>query len=134
MRLTIATPAEIVVDDDAIQSLTAEDASGSFGIRPGHADLLTVLVPSVIAWKDGAGSEHFAAVRGGVLTVQGGRTVEVASREAFAGDDIDALEAALAASVAAARDREAAARAEAAGLQAAALRHIQRYLQATGAG
>jgi F-type H+-transporting ATPase subunit epsilon len=131
MRLTVTTPDAVVVDVD-IASLTAEDSSGRFGIRPGHADLLTVLTPSLLAWRDAGGGEHFAAARGGVLTVRGGTTIAVATREAFAGDDLDLLEARLAESVAAAHDRDARAKGEAAALQAAALRHLQRYLQAAG--
>jgi F-type H+-transporting ATPase subunit epsilon len=132
MKLVVATPDRVVLEADAVASLRAEDATGSFGVLPGHADLLTVLVPSVIAWRDGGGAEHYVAVRGGVLTVRDGTTVEVASREAVAGDDVEAIGAELAAAAEAAREREASARTDAIGLEAAVVRRIQDYLQAGG--
>ena len=48
LHLTIATPAAVLVDADGVASLRAEDESGAFGVLPGHADLLTVLPPSVL--------------------------------------------------------------------------------------
>ncbi|MCG6903417.1 MAG: F0F1 ATP synthase subunit epsilon [Rhodobacter sp.] len=90
MRLRIVTPLSIVVDEDA-DSLRAEDASGSFGIRPGHAPFLTALSVSILSWKN-AGAERFCALRGGVLTVNGGSTVAVATREAVAGDNLATLD------------------------------------------
>lgn len=131
MKLVVATPERIMVDTDQAAALRAEDATGGFGVLPGHADLLTVLVPSVLAWRDRAGSEHYVAVRGGVLTVRGG-AVEVATPEAFAGDDLDALAADLAAAAAAASEREAEARTGTAGLEAAAVRRIEDYLRIGG--
>jgi F-type H+-transporting ATPase subunit epsilon len=50
VRLTIATPAAVLVDVDGVRSLRAEDQSGAFGVLPGHADLVTVLPPSVLRW------------------------------------------------------------------------------------
>jgi F-type H+-transporting ATPase subunit epsilon len=91
MRLRIVTPLSVVVDEDA-ESLRAEDASGSFGIRPGHAPFLTALAVSIVSWKS-AGLERFCALRGGVLTVTGGSTVAIATREAVADDDLATLDA-----------------------------------------
>ncbi len=48
MRLRIITPLAVVVDEDGVLALRAEDASGSFGILPGHADFLTSLAISVV--------------------------------------------------------------------------------------
>ena len=67
--------------------------SGSFGILPGHADLLTALVPSVVRWRTADGSTHFCAVRGGVFTVSAGHNVAVACREGVLGDSLEDLEA-----------------------------------------
>ena len=50
LRLTIATPSALLLDVDNVASLRAEDDSGAFGVLPGHADLLTVLPPSVLRW------------------------------------------------------------------------------------
>ena len=63
----------MVADHDDVVSVRAEDASGSFGILPGHADLLTVLTPSVVAWRHADGRPGWCAVRRGVLTVRGGQ-------------------------------------------------------------
>ena len=43
MRLIITEPARVIADHDDVVSVRAEDASGSFGILPGHADLITVM-------------------------------------------------------------------------------------------
>ena len=48
MKLLITDPVSIVADHADIVAVRAEDDSGSFGILPGHTDLLTVLVPSVL--------------------------------------------------------------------------------------
>ena len=131
MKLVVATPERIVVETEQATALRAEDESGGFGVLPGHAELLTVLVPAVLSWRDRAGAEHYVAVRGGVLSVRGG-AVAVATPEAFAGDDIEAIAAALAAAAAVHREREAVARTETAALEAAAIRRIEDYLRANG--
>jgi F-type H+-transporting ATPase subunit epsilon len=51
LHLTVTTPAQILVEAGNVVAVRAEDQSGSFGILPGHADLLTVLVPSVVRWR-----------------------------------------------------------------------------------
>ena len=43
MKLVITTPTEIVVDEEPVHHVRAEDASGAFGVEPRHADLLTTL-------------------------------------------------------------------------------------------
>jgi F-type H+-transporting ATPase subunit epsilon len=130
MKLTVATPERVVVEAEGVAALRAEDATGSFGLRPGHADLLTVLVPTVITWRGGDGAEHYVAVRGGVMTVSGGDRIEVATRQAVAGDDYDVLDAALEAEAAEAREEESRARTEAIGLEGAAVRALESYLRA----
>ncbi len=90
MKLTVTTPLEIVLETDIV-ALRAEDASGGFGVLPGHADFLTVLAISVISWTDAAGRRAHVAVRGGVLSVTGGASVAVTTREAVAGDDLATL-------------------------------------------
>src|SRR5450631_825152 len=92
MRLRIVTPLAIVLDEDGVLALRAEDATGSFGILPRHADLLTSLAISVVSWKNRDGIRRFCAVRGGVLTVTGGQDVTIATREAIRGDDLATLD------------------------------------------
>ncbi len=92
MRLRIITPLTVVVDEDGILALRAEDASGSFGILPGHADFLTSLTISVVSWKGTGAISHFCAVRRGVFTVTGGQAISIATREAILGDDLTTLD------------------------------------------
>jgi len=91
MRLLVTTPMSVVVDADRVSHVRAEDDTGAFGIRPGHAEFVTVLTVSVISWLDHDGNEHHIAVRGGVLTVRGGSLVEVATRSAVGEDTLRAL-------------------------------------------
>ena len=53
MKLTITTPLAVILAEDGIMAIRAEDASGSFGILPGHADFLTNLTLSIVGWKSG---------------------------------------------------------------------------------
>jgi F-type H+-transporting ATPase subunit epsilon len=92
LHLTITTPAVVLVDSDEVASLRAEDASGSFGILPSHADLLTMLTPSVVRWRTVAGHTGFCAVKGGVLTVSQGRRVAIACREGIVDASLQNLE------------------------------------------
>ncbi len=92
MRLTIVTPTSVVADVEPVRHVRAEDPTGWFGILPGHADFLTVLAISVLVYRDAEGAERFVAVRGGVLAVRGRRSVQVFTREAVAGGDLEALE------------------------------------------
>lgn len=134
MRLTIATPEALLLRQDGVVSLRAEDESGAFGIMAGHAPFLTALAPSVVSWRDEAGREAHCAVRGGLLTVRHGREIAIATRQAFLGDDIDRLEERLRAALAAAAEQERAERIAAAQMQAAAIRRIIGLLRPGAAG
>ena len=126
---------EIVLDRDDAEHIRAEDDTGTFGILHDHADFLTALATSVITWRDTAGAEHYVAVRGGILSVRDGQTVEVATREALTGDDLAVLEEAVLTRFHEEVDVEETSRAEARRLQLAAIRQICRYLRPhAGAG
>lgn len=129
MRLVITTPVSIIVDEDDVRHVRGEDATGAFGIAPGHAEFLTALEISVLSWRNGSGLEHHAALRGGVLSVIDD-TVEVATRQAVGEDTLDRLGRAVLA-----RFREEAREEEqewvsAARLNVAMIRQLQRYLEA----
>lgn len=130
MKLTVTTPTAIAVERDGITHLRAEDPSGAFGILPGHADFLTALSLSVLAWRDSAGREAFCAVRGGVLAVSGGDTIAVATAEAVPGDDLAHLETEVLARFRRGEDEEAGARTGAQRLHWTAVRHMLGYLRA----
>lgn len=89
MRLRIITPLTVVVDEE-VDSLRAEDASGGFGILPGHAPFLTALAISIVSWRAN-GVERFCALRGGVMTVGPDTAIDIATREAVRGDDLATL-------------------------------------------
>ena len=129
MRLTIATPASLLVDATDVSSLRAEDMSGAFGVLPGHANLLTVLPPSVVRWTKSGEATRYCALSGGVLTVSGGDRVAIACRRGTVGDDLAALEAAVAAERSAELDADRRARVEQTLLHARALRELMRYLR-----
>jgi F-type H+-transporting ATPase subunit epsilon len=92
LHLVLSSLGQVIVDATGVRSLRAEDASGGFGLWPGHADFLTVLGVGVLSWKDKAERWHHCAVRRGVLTLRRGVELEIATREAIPGDDLDRLE------------------------------------------
>ena len=129
LHLTITTPAQILVTAENVVAVRAEDRSGSFGVLPGHADLLTALVPSVVRWRTVDGAACFCAVRGGVFAVSGGRNVSVACREGVVGDSLDELEAKVRTVRARQLEADRKARAEQIRVHALAVRQLVRYLR-----
>ena len=128
MKLSVATPLEIVVEVNDVAHLRAEDDSGAFGILPGHADFLTALSLSVATWRDAAGHEHHVALRGGSLEVRGGDSIRIATREAVAEDDLRRLQTEVLAAFRRRTEEEAKARLDAQRLYVAAIRQIYRFL------
>lgn len=126
MRLRIVTPLSVVVDED-IDSLRAEDESGSFGILSGHAPFLTALTISIVSWRKDE-SERFCAVRGGVMTVGGkaapSAVIDIATREAVAGDDLATLDSEVLARFQADADEERTEHVETVRLQLNAIRRM----------
>lgn len=89
--LSITEPLNTLVDAVPVQSVRAEDASGSFGILLGRSDFLTVLPPSVVRWRAKDGRQGFCALRSGLLRITGGTRVDVACRQGVLGDDLPTL-------------------------------------------
>lgn len=134
MRLLITDPLAIVADYADIVAVRAEDESGCFGILPGHTDLLTVLVPSIVAWRHRDGRRGFCAVRHGVLTVREGREVAVAARQAVVGDDLDQLEQIVLSHVQAEMETARSVRVESTRLHMQVIRQIVQLLRPDGPG
>ena len=67
LRLQDATRAEEIT---GVTSFVGEDASGSFGILPGHARMLTVLVTGLARFRVGPASWQYLAVPGALLYFQ----------------------------------------------------------------
>jgi len=129
MRLRILTPLAVVVDEAGLRSLRAEDASGSFGILPRHADFLTSLAISVVRWQGAGGERRCCAVRRGLLTVTGGQDVTIATREAVTGDDPETLAETVLARFRADLEAEKSDRVETTRLHLNAIRQIMRQLR-----
>lgn len=134
MRLTITTPLSVAVEEDGVLVLSAEDASGSFGIQPGHTDFLTSLAVSVVSWRSSGGTRHYCAVRGGVLTVSGGTEAAIATREAVTGDDLATLDAAVLSRFQADAEADRVERVDSTRLQLSAIRQIVSRLRPGGPG
>ena len=110
----------------------AEDATGSFGILPRHANFLTSLAISVLSWESGNGTRHYCAVRRGVLSVAGGHNVAVATLEAVPGDDLLTLDQTVLTRFRADVEIERTERAEGVRLHLNAIRQIMSHLRPNG--
>lgn len=129
MRLLIATPTSVVVDEQNVAAVRAEDETGSFGILQGHAEFLTALTVSVVTWHGAEDRMRFCAVRHGTLSVSRGTEVAIATREAIVGDDLARLEQVVLARFRETLEAERSARTESLRLQMQAVRQIMRYLR-----
>jgi F-type H+-transporting ATPase subunit epsilon len=129
MKLVIITPTEIAVDEEPVRYVRAEDSSGTFGVEPRHADLLTTLTICVVRWRDERNVERYAAVRGGVLRVREGKVVEIATREAVVSNDLGHLRIQVLSTMTKNVEAEQSARSGALRLEHAAVRQIYRYLR-----
>jgi len=90
VKIRILTPSEVVLDQE-VEHVTVEDATGSLGIRPNHATLVTALVPGIVCARAAGGSETYVAVNAGLMLVDGD-VVEIVSRQAVRGSDMLQLE------------------------------------------
>lgn len=131
MKLLVVTPVRIVVEADEVDFIRAEDATGSFGLCPGHADFVTRLSISVLSWRDKQRRTHHVALREGVLRVTGGTLVEVATTEAEAGDILEDLQDRLVETFRKHDREDEEQRAAANRLHSAAIRQIQRVLRSS---
>ena len=120
MRLKLLTPTHVVVDQTVIK-VVAESEHGSFCLLPQHVDFLAALVPSLLAFTDENGIEQFVAVDEGVL-VKRGAEVLVSTDQAICSTDLEQLRDAVRKEFQALDDRERAAHAAAAKLEASFLR------------
>jgi F-type H+-transporting ATPase subunit epsilon len=123
LELEVLVPDGVVLRARA-RAVRAADATGEFGLRPGHEAFLTVLVPGVLTFRGEDGAERFVAVDGGLLRVEG-RGVTVVTRDAVAADRLEDVVAAAAAMLEERRRQEHTARAELAELEASLLRQLR---------
>jgi F-type H+-transporting ATPase subunit epsilon len=134
VRLRIITPLSVVVDEEGVLALQAEDTTGSFGILSHHADFLTSLAISVVSWERSDGTRRYCAVRRGVLSVTAGREIAIATREAVPGDDLATLDESVLSRFRGDLEVERAEHVESTRLQLSAIRQIMRHLRPRGHG
>jgi F-type H+-transporting ATPase subunit epsilon len=74
----------------SVIAVQAADASGSFGLLPGHEAFVTVLAPGVLSYRTPEGRDRFVAVDGGMLLVED-EHVWVTTHDAVAADQLEDL-------------------------------------------
>jgi len=94
MHCEIAS-AEEEIFSGSVEQLVAAGSLGDLGIHPGHAPLLTALIPGPVRIIKQHGEEEIYYVSGGFLEVQPG-TVNILADTAVRADDIDEANAARA--------------------------------------
>jgi F-type H+-transporting ATPase subunit epsilon len=87
MRVEIRVPDGVVLQRE-VAALQARDATGSFGLLPGHEDFCTVLVPCVVGLRDPAGNPSYAAVDGGILLLEHGH-LTIVTQDAVTADRLE---------------------------------------------
>jgi len=80
--------AEEMIFSGRIESLVAAGSLGDLGVYPGHAPLLTALIPGPVRIKKQDGEEEIYYVSGGFLEVQPG-TVNILADTAIRAHDVD---------------------------------------------
>jgi F-type H+-transporting ATPase subunit epsilon len=120
MRLKLLIPTRVVVDQD-VKKIIADAEDGSMCLLPRHIDFLTALVPGILCFEDNDGKEQFAAIDEGIL-VKRGPVVLVSTRQAVRGVDLGQLRSTVRDQFAILDDRERAAHAAVAKLEASFLR------------
>ncbi len=114
MRLLVTLPARIAVDRK-VDRVLAEGVNGSFGLLPRHVDMVTELVPGLLAFT-GGDTEEYLAIDGGVLA-KVGDTVMVATTAAVGSTDLGDLRRVVAESYRKVEEGEQSARAALARLE-----------------
>ena len=89
MNLRSAGPTGVLVDEPAVKVI-AEADYGSFAVLPEHADVVTLLVPGLLAFHRADGQEVFVAVDHGLLVKTGSQVRAACQRAVVAGNLGDA--------------------------------------------
>jgi F-type H+-transporting ATPase subunit epsilon len=91
--LQLESPARCERIED-VTSFVGEDASGSFGVLPGHEPLVTVLDFGLSRFRVAGGAWQYLAAPGAVLYLHDGE-LHFATRRYLRGDDYATIRAAL---------------------------------------
>jgi F-type H+-transporting ATPase subunit epsilon len=124
LELDLLVPDGVVLKT-RIQGLQAADASGRFGLLPGHEPFVTVLEPGLVIFRDEQDREQFAAVDGGVLVLKNSH-VSIACREAIVAERLEDVAGRAAAMIQERRLSEQTARADFAEMQTTLLLQLQK--------
>jgi F-type H+-transporting ATPase subunit epsilon len=89
MRLRVLLPTEILVDEP-VSRIIAEADDGAFCLLPRHIDFAAALVPGILGFFDGDGTERFVAIDRGIL-VKCADEVSVSTLNGVTGDDLETL-------------------------------------------
>jgi F-type H+-transporting ATPase subunit epsilon len=129
LQLEILAPDQVIVQAQIV-ALQAADATGRFGIWPGHESFVTVLTPCVVRYRLEGGTENFAAVNGGVLLLEDDR-LSIVTRDAVVAGRLDQVADAAAEMLQARKEKEAAARSGFAELETTLVRELRKAVEKT---
>jgi F-type H+-transporting ATPase subunit epsilon len=122
MKLTVRLPSEILLEEP-VERIQAEAVDGWFGLLPKHIDFVTALVPGVMKFQPCGKPEEYLAIDHGIL-VKCGADVSVSTRNAVRGASLEKLKQEVELQFRAKAEREKAARAYEAKLEADLVRHL----------
>jgi len=94
MHLKVLLPFQVYANKTEVTRILAETREGSFGLLPHRLDCVAALVPGILIYQTGSGSEVLVAVDEGVL-IKTGAEVLVSVRRAIGGTDLGQLHAAV---------------------------------------
>jgi F-type H+-transporting ATPase subunit epsilon len=122
MRLKVWLPAEVLLDEE-VTRIKAEADNGWFGLLPRHIDFVTALVPGVMTFEPRGKPEEYLAIDHGIL-VKCGAEVSVSTRNAIRGTNLSQLKRDVERQFIERAEREKAARALEAKLEADLVRNL----------
>jgi len=122
MKLKVWLPTEVLLDEQ-VSRIKAEADDGWFGILPKHVDFVTALVPGVLTFEPCGKPEEYLAIDHGIL-VKCGPEVSLSTRNAIRGTDLSQLKRDVERQFLERAEREKAARALEAKLEADLVRNL----------
>lgn len=122
MKLKVWLPSEMLLDEE-VDRIKAEAVNGWFGMLPKHIDFVTALVPGVMTFQPCGKPEEYLAIDHGIL-VKCGPDVSVSTRNAVRGTSLETLKTEVEIQFRAREEREKAARAYEAKLEADLVKHL----------
>jgi F-type H+-transporting ATPase subunit epsilon len=122
MQLRVWLPADLLLEEE-VTRIRAQAEDGWFGLLPRHVDFVASLTPGVLTFQPVAKPEEYLAVDHGIL-VKRGPDVSISTRNAIRGTDLARLKADLEIQFRERAERERAARALEAKLEADLVRNL----------